>query len=196
MKLMKMIGKCILFIPVLSVLMLAPAFADTLSVNEYLVASTNAYETSPTLGNDGISDLVVYTTRDVLPTGFFDAGNIWYQRLAGGAPLGLPVQVTVGPTNTHLNDVSGDYIVYTAYDSVTSISGPLTVTVNSGEAGSTRLLTSSVSAPRLATVIVLSSDPHGKTVPRSRGWPLRIGSPSEVTCTSGREICSRCTPSA
>ena len=126
----KMFGKWFFLISLLSVLMLvlAPAVrADTLLTDEYLVASTSAYETTPTLGNDGTSDLVVYTMRDLLPTNFFDAGDIWYQRLAGGAPLGLPMQVTVGPTDDQLNDVSGDYIVYTAYDSTSSTAGTITL---------------------------------------------------------------------
>ena len=42
--------------------------------------------------------------------------DIWYQRLSGVAPFGLPVQVTVGSEDDQLNDVSGDYIVYTAYE--------------------------------------------------------------------------------
>ncbi len=43
------------------------------------------------LGNDGVSDLVVYSRGEAwhaLPS------DIWYQRLSGGVPLGAPVQVT------------------------------------------------------------------------------------------------------
>jgi hypothetical protein len=125
MKMKKIIGKCFFMIPLLLALMLTPAFADTLVVDEYRVAETNAYETMPTLGNDGTRDLVVYTLRELLATGFFDAGDIWYQRLLDGEPDGAPVQVTSGATDDKLNDVSGDYIVYTAYDSTSSTTGTI-----------------------------------------------------------------------
>lgn len=101
------------------------AEGSTLFVTEYRVTSTTLYETTPTLGNDGSGDLVVYTARELLITGFFDQGDIWYQRLVDGAPSGLPVQVTSDLTDDQLNDVSGDYIVYTAYDSVAVSSGTI-----------------------------------------------------------------------
>ena len=99
------------------------AAGDTLQATEYAVTSTASWETMPRLGNDGVSDLVVFTRSDLLPDGLLCKGDIWFQRLAGGAPDGAPVQVTSGPQNNQLNDVSGDYIVYTAYDSTTSLTG-------------------------------------------------------------------------
>jgi len=116
---------------VISVFLLVAGFlsaglnADTLNVTEHQVTSTSAYETTPTLGNDGVSDLVVFTSRELLGGGGFDQGDIWYQRLIDGAPEGSPVMVINGPTDDQLNDVSGDYIVYTAYDSTTSLSGSI-----------------------------------------------------------------------
>jgi len=56
--------------------------ADILSVSEYQVTSSSAFETTPSLGSDGSSDLVVYTSRALLSTSFFDQRDIWYQRLA------------------------------------------------------------------------------------------------------------------
>ena len=83
------------------------------------------------MGNDGTTDLVVYTQHPVLPGGAFGPADIWYQPLVGGAPSGEPVQVTNDPpddpTDDKLNDVSGDYIVYTAYDSTTADSGAIIV---------------------------------------------------------------------
>lgn len=96
---------------------------DELVVTKYQVTSSPLFETTPTLGNDGNGDLVVYTARELLGTGFFDQGDIWYRRLVDGAPSGVPVQVTLDLTDDQLNDVSGDYIVYTAYDSVDVSSG-------------------------------------------------------------------------
>jgi beta propeller repeat protein len=99
------------------------AFGDTLDTNEFQITMSSASETTPTLGNDGTSDLVVYTMRVFLPDGSQAPGDIWYQRVANGAPIGPAWQVTADPTDDALNDVSGDYIVYTAYDSVSSASG-------------------------------------------------------------------------
>jgi hypothetical protein len=98
---------------------------DELVITTYQVTSSSLYETTPTLGNDGTSDLVVYTSRELLPSGSFDQGDIWYQRLVDGAPSGVPVQVTSDLTEDQLNDVSGDYIVYTAYDSLDTMSGSI-----------------------------------------------------------------------
>jgi len=101
--------------------------ADTLNVTEHRITSSTAWETTPRLGNDGISDLVTFTRSDLLPGGSMGKGDIWFQRLAGGAPLGAAVQVTFGSLDNQLNDISGDYIVYTAYDSTTSLSGQIRV---------------------------------------------------------------------
>lgn len=90
-------------------------------VEEFQITSTSTYETTPKLGNDGISDLVVFTARPDAS----GAGDIWYQRLAGEAALGSPVQVTSTDTDDELNDVWGDYIVYTAYNFPGSASGSI-----------------------------------------------------------------------
>ena len=101
--------------------------AQVLNVEEHQITmSSSANETTPTLGNDGVSDLVVYTMRVFLPDGSLAPGDIWYQRLTpDGGPTGPAWQVTADPTDDELNDVSGDYIVYTAYDSVTSSRGTI-----------------------------------------------------------------------
>jgi hypothetical protein len=101
--------------------------ADTLQVSEYAVTATPSWETAPRLGHDGVSDLVVFTEREQLADGSMGKGDIWYQRLASGAPFGVPVQVTSGAQDNQLNDVSGDFIVYTAYDSTSSMSGRIMV---------------------------------------------------------------------
>jgi beta propeller repeat protein len=103
------------------------AYGDTLETNEFQITVSSANETTPTLGNDGTSDLVVYTMRVIPPDGTLTPGDIWYQRVAGGAPIGPAIQVTADPTDDELNDVSGDYIVYTAYESTSSMSGTIMV---------------------------------------------------------------------
>ena len=103
------------------------AGADTLQTHEYAVTASGSWETTPRLGNDGVSELVVFTRADLLADGSIGKGDIFYQRLAGGAPDGAAVQVTFGTQDNQLNDVSGDYIVYTAYDSTSSVSGRIMV---------------------------------------------------------------------
>jgi len=103
---------------------LQPALGQTtLTVVENRVTTTASNETSPTLGNDGTRDLVVYTKWDVLNNGFPGPGDIWYQPLLNGQADGAPVQVTSDLTDDRLNDVSGNYIVYTAYADVASPTG-------------------------------------------------------------------------
>lgn len=97
---------------------------DEFVVTEYQVTDTTLWETTPTLGNDGINDLVVYTQRDFTGS-YFTEGDIFYQRLVGGVPVGNPVQVTSNETDDQINDVSGDHIVYTAFDSLGSAAGTI-----------------------------------------------------------------------
>ena len=107
-----------------SLLIPSLSWADILQVQEYAITLKPSWETMPRVGNDGISNLVVFTKSDVLPDGSLGKGDIWYQRLTTeGALLGAPVQVTSGTQDSQLNDVSGDYIVYTAYDSTASLTG-------------------------------------------------------------------------
>lgn len=103
--------------------------ADSLFTSEARITFSTDYETTPTLGNDGSTDLVVYTKRPLLTGGALGPGDIYYQRLdVNGDPIGdPPVQVTSGTTDDQLNDVYGNYIIFTAYDSVTSTSGAIIV---------------------------------------------------------------------
>jgi parallel beta-helix repeat protein len=101
--------------------------ADTLSVVENQVTSSSANETTPTLGNDGSGDLIVYTSYGITSQGLPDQADIYYQRLLLGQADGPPVQVTSDLTDDQLNDVSGDYIVYTSYDTVDSSTGSIMV---------------------------------------------------------------------
>jgi hypothetical protein len=105
-----------------------PANAVSLETHEYQVTSTSQYETTPTLGNDGDTDIVVYTARELQLDGNFRAADIWYQELDDtGAPDGSPVRVTTTDRDDQLNDISGDWIVYTSYDSVDSDAGQIMV---------------------------------------------------------------------
>ncbi len=102
--------------------------ADTLVVVETQVTDTPLYETTPTLSND----VVVYTARELLNTGFFDQGDIWYQDL-NDLSVG-PVQITSDLTDDKLSDVSGDHIVLTSYDSTMSATGTVMLyTISTGQ---------------------------------------------------------------
>jgi len=111
-------------ITVLGLFWLPLAAAGFFEYTEHRVTDTTLYETTPTLGHDGTSNLVVYTARELLSTGQFDQADIYYRRLdAGGAPIGNPVRVTSGLTDDYLNDISGDYIVFVAFDEVLGNAG-------------------------------------------------------------------------
>lgn len=111
--------KWIFLVLMISVSLATSTLADTLKVTESQITSSADYETTPTLGNDGSTDLVVYTRRSIPMPGTIGPCDIWYQRLVGGAQYGPPVQVTNDPIlDEVLNDHSGDYISYTAYDDV------------------------------------------------------------------------------
>ena len=46
-----------------------------LTLSEHQITSSTLYETTPTLGNDGVSDIVVYTSRVLENNGFFAQGD-------------------------------------------------------------------------------------------------------------------------
>lgn len=88
----------------------ASAAADTLVVTEHRITASQLDETQPTLGVNLSTDLVVYTQKQS-----DGLGDIWYQPLLNGSPNGPPIPVTNTPgVDEQLNDVSGDYIVYTS----------------------------------------------------------------------------------
>ena len=91
------------------------------------LAPTPAWETTPRLGNTGTSDVVVYATREMLPGGALGKSDIWYQRLDHGQVVGAPLQVTNDGQDNKDPDISGDFIVYIARDSTTSLSGRVMV---------------------------------------------------------------------
>jgi len=99
------------------------------------VTGAPTYEPAPRLGNDGISVILTYTSRALLPGGAFGNGEIFYQRLnEDGTPVGGRVLVASGPTDNELNDISGDHIVYTAYSQKRSLSGDLMIyRISTGE---------------------------------------------------------------
>jgi hypothetical protein len=112
-KMKRVASRLTILIPILSVLMLTPAFADTLFLKETRVADTQLCETTPTLGNDG----VVYTEREMLDTGSY-IYYIYYQPLSPtGEPEDGRVLITSTDKDDRLYDISGDYIVFTSYDS-------------------------------------------------------------------------------
>src|SRR6185295_16994626 len=92
--------------------------ADTLHVTiEPVTFTTDASETTPTIGDDGISKVIVYARRPIVG-GEAQPGDIFYQRITSqGVRMGAPVRVSIDvgdATDDRLNDVSGSRVVYTA----------------------------------------------------------------------------------
>jgi len=75
-------NRWIFLVVVISVLLAKSTLADTLQTTEYRITASTAHETTPTLGNDGTTDLVVFTLQPVLAGGVFGPGDIWYHDLA------------------------------------------------------------------------------------------------------------------
>ena len=88
--------------------------------DEIQVTNSSDNESRPTLGQDDLSSIVVYTSRAFIPGSGFGAGKIIFQRLDDTGLLGTPTVISIFPFNTDdkLNDISGDYIVYTAFESL------------------------------------------------------------------------------
>jgi hypothetical protein len=93
-----------------------------LTATEHQVTFELDEQTTPTLGRDAIGDYVVFTTYTPVSTGVAQS-DIYYQRLVNGQPVGNRVPVAVTALDERLNECSGDYIVYTSFESVTSLAG-------------------------------------------------------------------------
>jgi hypothetical protein len=93
--------------------------ADILVVTiEPVTNSPDASETTPAIGDDGISKVVVYANQPIVG-GVAQAGDIFYQRITDrGVRMGAHVRVSTdmagNATDDRLSDVSGSHIVYTA----------------------------------------------------------------------------------
>lgn len=97
-----------------------------LQADTHQITSSLGRQTTPSLGADSISPLVGYTSSDQLGYGNYGPGDIYYQRLLqNGAPNGAPVAVTSGSRDDRLNDISGDYITYTSFESTSSAAGDI-----------------------------------------------------------------------
>lgn len=92
--------------------------ADTLTADVHAITTTpDAFETTPTIGQDVSGSFVVYASlavsgSEILP------GDIYYQHAdASGAPIGAAIRVSTdadGSTDDEVPDVSGSRIVYTS----------------------------------------------------------------------------------
>ena len=123
-------GLCsLLFIPVIA------AAVEVTTREHQVTTAASSYDTLPSLGRDATGPYAVYASRAVQSTGY-GPGRIWMQRLTeDGAPSGSPVIVSTGGTDDQLNDCDGKYIVYTAYDSQTVLSGRIILyNIESGSA--------------------------------------------------------------
>jgi hypothetical protein len=112
-----MVAVALAFLPVVHA-------ADTVQVTISPITNTDStLETTPRIGDDGISRLVVYS-RQELVGGVARPGDIYYQRVtSGGVRMGSAIRISTDigeATDDRLSDVSGSRIVYTAAESVDS----------------------------------------------------------------------------
>ncbi len=105
------------------------AFSDTLEFTEVRATDFGDsidYETTPTLGQDSTSEILVYTWQEYSEVTGYGPGIIKYQRLnPDGTTNGPVINVSDSDTDDVLNDIGGKQIVYSAFISTTSIQGKL-----------------------------------------------------------------------
>jgi hypothetical protein len=101
-----------------------PVSQGEMTATEYQATSESDEQTTPTLGHDAIGDYVVFTSYTPVGSGTAQS-DIYYQRLVNGQPLGTRVPVATTLADERLNDCSGDYIVYTRFEGVTSPAGSI-----------------------------------------------------------------------
>lgn len=96
-----------------------------LQADTHQITSSLGRQITPSLGADNISPLVVYSSSDPIGINAYGPSDVYYQRLQNGAPSGAPVAVTTGSRDDRLNDVSGNHIVYTSFESTASAAGEI-----------------------------------------------------------------------
>jgi len=136
------------------------AYAEQIVIDEYQLTATPEFENTPALGNDGVSDLVVYSRATRLADGSLAQADIYYQRIVAGSPFGVPVQVTFDATDDELDDVSGDYIVYTSYDDTSTLSGRIVLLQISTNASFTIGSATTIMEPRIFGNILVWRQGH------------------------------------
>jgi hypothetical protein len=105
---------------------------DTLQAREFQVTFDANGHSTPMVGQDSISDVIVYSRYPVV-NGVYGNASIYYQRVANGAPVGGEVAVTNSPQNNWLNDVSGDNIVYTQSPAVGALGNIVLYQISTGQ---------------------------------------------------------------
>ncbi|HLV87510.1 MAG TPA: choice-of-anchor D domain-containing protein [Candidatus Sulfotelmatobacter sp.] len=86
--------------------------AYKIQTSEFQVTFDSGGHSTPMIGMDSMTDLIVYSDYPVV-NGVPGNASIYYQRVGSGAPFGQPITVAGSPGNQWLDDVSGDNIVYT-----------------------------------------------------------------------------------
>jgi len=91
--------------------------------------TTDAMESTPTLGADDISRIVVYTSQTFDAVGgVWEPGVIYAQRLSIDAAIPPLRTVAAGDTDNQLNDISGNLVVHTAYEVTAPLQGQIHLT--------------------------------------------------------------------
>ncbi len=101
-----------------------PLAGCVLELVESRITDSSAIDTTPTLGHDPLlGNLVVYTSQEIGPNGILP-GLIRVQLLSSnGTPVDPALTVSDGFTNDRLNDVYGNRVVFTAYDTTLNQQG-------------------------------------------------------------------------
>lgn len=123
----RLMGRRVLPAATIGVFVLGISFAHAqtlLTATEHQVTFESDEQTTPTLGHDAIGGYVVFTTYTPVGSGIAQS-DIYYQRLVNGQPVGNRVPVATTLADERLNECSGDYIVYTLSESVTSPGGKI-----------------------------------------------------------------------
>lgn len=88
--------------------------ARALASEEIQITSAPTVDTTPRLGEDPFTELVVYTRQEELASGP-GPGRVYYQRYDASGRIGEAQRVSFGPTHDVADDASGEEIVFTAF---------------------------------------------------------------------------------
>lgn len=103
------------------------ASRDALAVSASAVTSSPDQDGTPALGRDAAGAFVAWTSRPRRGDGTLGPGAIWVQRLADGAPDGAPLRVSEGSTDDRMSDASEGRVVYTSWNSSSTLAGRIVV---------------------------------------------------------------------
>ncbi len=117
---------CLLLIGII-LLLPSAASATTFLTQKIVVTDTEfVMETTPVLGRDDVSRIVVFTSQTFnTELGIWEPGVIYAQRLSTDAAIPPRMTVAAGATDNQLPDISGTMVVYTAFTDASTLQGQI-----------------------------------------------------------------------